>query len=365
MKFSINQTEFYQALSVASKGAATHSTMPILSGVFIEASGDHVVLQTTDLVRSIQYTVAALVEEEGSVVVPAKLTCDIAKSLPDAAVHFQTDGSNAVITCESSTFSVKTMDAMDFPGFPSIDVVNHVEIDFAEFSQMVKKVARVCSRDETRAILTGVLISVDQGRLRMVATDSYRLALSDKELPDSDASFEAVIPGPFLLEVAGLPVAAEPLRLSISDNQVMVDYCNVVYINRRLEGNYPNYKLLLPDSYNTRVGFSCKQLVAAVRRTSLINGSTSPVKFDISGASATTQLSAVTQDVGSAQEVLPSEVEGQDMQIAFNSSFILDGLNAFSGDEVYLELQDSVRPGIFKSGEEERFLYLVMPVRLL
>lgn len=365
MKFSINQTEFYQALSVVAKGAATHSTLPILSGVYLDAAGDHVVLQTTDLDRSVQYTVPALVEEEGSVVVPAKLLTDIAKSLPDAAVHFEANASEAVLTCESSTFSVKAMDAIDFPGFPSIDVVDSVEINFAEFSQMVKKVARVCSRDETRAILTGVLISVADGDLRMVATDSYRLAVADKQVEDTAATFEAVIPGPFLLEVAGLPPSGDSVRLSVSENQVMVDYRNVVYINRRLEGNYPNYKLLLPDAYKTRVTFNPKQLTAAVKRTSLINGSTSPVKFDISQASSTTQLSAVTQDVGSAQEVLTTPVEGEDMQIAFNSSFVLEGLGSFSGDEVFLELQDSVRPGIFKSGGEERYLYLVMPVRLL
>lgn len=365
MKFSINQTELYQALSTVAKGAATHSTLPILSGVYIDAAGDHVVLQTTDLDRSVQYTVPALIEEEGNVVVPAKLLTDIAKSLPDAAVHFEANASQAVITCESSTFSVKAMDAIDFPGFPSIDVVDSIDIEFNEFSNMVKKVARVCSRDETRAILTGVLISVEGGALRMVATDSYRLAVADKALEDTDATFEAVIPGPFLLEVAGLPASSDNVRLSVSENQVMVDYRNVVYINRRLEGNYPNYKLLLPNDYKTRVTFDSKQLIAAVRRTSLINGSTSPVKFDISQASGTTQLSAMTQDIGSAQEVLATPVEGEDLQIAFNSSFVLEGLNAFGGGEVYLDLQDAVRPGIFRTAGSEQFLYLVMPVRLL
>lgn len=365
MKFSINQSEFYQAMSVVSKGAAAHSTLPILAGVYIDASEDHVVLQTTDLDRSVQYTVPALVEEEGSIVVPAKLLTDITKSLPDAAVHFEATQGDAVIMCESSTFSIKSMDAIDFPGFPSIDVVDTVEIPFPEFSSMVKKVARVCSHDETRAILTGVLISASEGTLRMVATDSYRLAVSDKALEASTAAFEAVIPGPFLLEVAGLPASTDPVRLSVSENQVMVDYRNVVYINRRLEGNYPNYRLLLPDSYKTRVTFNAKQLIAAVRRTSLINGSTSPIKFDINGASGTTQLTAVTQDVGSAQEMLTTPVEGDDVQIAFNATFILDGLNAFSTEDVYLELQDPNRPGIFKSGEGENYLYLVMPVRLL
>jgi DNA polymerase-3 subunit beta len=364
VKFSINQSEFYQALSIVAKGAATHSTLPILSGVYIEAADDQITLQTTDLERSVKYVSPALIEEEGSIVVPAKLLTDISKSLPDAAVHFEATANDAVIMCESSTFSIKGMDAIDFPGFPTIAATDSVEIPFTEFSQMVKKVARICSNDETRAILTGVFIQSHEGNLRMVATDSYRLAIADKPLENSTADFEAVIPGTFLLEVASLPPSADTVHLAISENQVLVEYRNVEYINRRLEGNYPNYNLLLPDGYKTRVTFDCKQLNTSIRRVALINGSSSPIKFDINQATGTTQLSAVTQDVGSSQEVLSTPVEGEDIQTAFNSTFILDGLSAIGTEEVSLELQDAGRPGIFKSGEGERFLYLVMPVRL-
>lgn len=364
MKFSINQSEFHQALSIAAKGAATHSTLPILSGVFIEAMGDQIILQTTDLNRSVKYVSPALIEEEGSIVVPAKLVTDIAKSLPDAAVHFEANVHDAVITCESSTFSIKGMNAVDFPGFPTIAATDSVEIPFDEFSQMVKKVARICSNDETRAILTGVFIKAGEGNLRMVATDSYRLAIADKPLENTVADFEAVIPGSFLLEVASLPPSSDVVHLAISENQVLVEYRNVEYINRRLEGNYPNYNLLLPDGYKTRALFDCNQLITSIRRAALINGLSSPIKFDINQASQTTQLSAVTQDVGSSQEVLSTPVKGEDIQTAFNSSFVLDGLSAIGTPQASLELQDSGRPGIFKSAEGEQFLYLVMPVRL-
>ena len=364
VKFSISQAELQNALAVVSKGAATHSTLPILSGVHLHTADDALILQTTDLDRSIQYKVPALVEEPGETVVPAKLFTDIAKSLPDAAVHFESADRNATIICDSSTFSIRTMSAEDFPGFPMIEVEQSVDIPFNEFADMVKRVARVVSRDETRAILTGVLITVVDGQLRMVATDSYRLALSDNAKVNGLGEFSATISGNFLREIAGLPLSEQPVTLAVSFNQIMVKYQDITYINRRLEGNFPNYRQLLPNAYNTRIKFHVKDLLAAVRRTSLMSTASSPVKFDINIASQTALLSAVSQDIGSVQEIIRVDAEGEDVVIAFNSAFVQDGLQAIPTEETYLDIQNSMRPGIFRATEGEDFLYLIMPVRL-
>lgn len=161
VKFSINQTELQNALSIVLKGIATRSTLPILSGIFIEAENDSLTLQATDLELSIQYTVPALIEEEGKIVFPGKLLSEIVKNLPDAAVHVSTELDSAVITCDSSSFSIKTLDASDYPGFPRVDVQQEITIPFSQFVTMVKRVARVVSKDESRAILTGVLITLE------------------------------------------------------------------------------------------------------------------------------------------------------------------------------------------------------------
>lgn len=364
MKFSISQTELQNALGVVSKGAATHSTLPILSGVYLSAEEDVLVLQTTDLDRSVQCRVSALVEEEGSTVVPAKLFTDISKNLPDAAVHFETTGKGATIACGSSTFSIRTMSAEDFPGFPTIEPEQSIELPFSEFSEMVKRVARVVSRDETRAILTGVFITVIDGKLRMVATDSYRLALTDDTRISGLGEFNATISGAFLREIASLPQSGQALSLSVSYNQIMVRYQDITYINRRLEGNFPNYQQLLPNSYNTRITFDAKELAAAIRRTALLSNTSAPVKFDINIASQTALLSSVTQDVGSVQEIIRVDAEGEDVVIAFNSSFVQDGLQAMPTDTVYLDIQNGMRPGIFRATGEDDYLYLIMPVRI-
>lgn len=365
MKFSINRTELQNAISIVLKGVSTRSTLPVLSGILIEARGDKITLQATDLELSIQYSVAALVEEEGKAVVPGKLFSDIVKNLPDAAVHVDAGEDQAFITCDTSSFSIKALNYEDFPGFPSVDVTQRIEVPFAQFSSMVRRVARVVSKDESRAILTGVLITLEEGLLRMVATDSYRLAITEAELEESSADpFQAVISGSFLQEIASLPKTESPVTLALAENQIVVTCEDTVFINRRIEGNFPNYKQLLPDAYVTRATIEVDKLAASVRRASLLGSNASPVRFDLNAASSTTQITAASQDVGSAQEILPCTIEGEDVEIAFNYAYVLDGLGSIATDEVYLEVQSSMKPGIFRALEPENFLYLVMPVRI-
>lgn len=365
LKFSINQSELQNALTIVMKGVSSRATLPVLAGVHCRATGDTLTLQTTDLKLSVQYHVNALVEEEGETVIPGKLVSDIVKSLPDAAVHVEAGEDAASIICDAASFSLKTLQAQDFPAFPEVVPQQTIAVPFPEFAAMVKRVARVVSRDESRAILTGILVTNENGMLRMVATDSYRLAITEAPLPDSEAEdFQAVIPGAFLQDIAALPRTDDQVTIALADNQIVVRYQDTVFVNRRLEGTYPNYRQLLPDSYATRVEFDTAQLASAVKRTSLLSSTTSPIRFDVNAASNTTQLSTVTQDVGAAQETLASAVEGEDAVVAFNYAYVLDGLGAVETDRVYLEAQDSRRPGIFKADEGENFLYLVMPVRL-
>lgn len=365
MKFSINKSELQNAISIVLKGVSTRSTLPVLSGILIEAVGDKIILQATDLELSIQYSAAALVEESGKSVLSGKLFSDIVKNLPDASVHVEAQDERAFITCDTSSFSLKALNYEDFPGFPSVDVHQRIEIPFAQFSSMVKRVSRVVSKDASRAILTGVLVTLEAGQLRMVATDSYRLAVTEASMPDATADeFQAVIAGSFLSEIASLPKTESPVTIALADNQILVTCEDTVFINRRIEGNFPNYKQLIPESYTTRALIDVDRLVAGVKRASLLGSSTSPVKLDLNMASQTVQLSAASQDVGSAQETLPCEIEGEDVEIAFNYAYVLEGLSSVAGDKVYLEVQSSLKPGIFRAVTPENYLYLVMPVRV-
>ena len=365
LKFSINKTELQNALSTVQKGVSTRSTLPVLSGILLDVQSDKVVLQSTDLELSIQYSVDALIEEEGKTVVPGKLFTDIIKNLPDAAIHIQSGEGEAKITCDNSSFSVHTLNYEDFPGFPNVQTSQSLSIQFNQFASMVKKVSKVVSRDESRAILTGVLITFDEGKLRMVATDSYRLALTELDMEDTVADdFQCVIAGNFLNEIAGLLSSDEMVTIALAENQIVVNYQNVVFINRRIEGNYPNYKQLIPDEYNTRATIDLSELVSSVKRASLLSSSTAPMKFDLNIASQTMQITVTSPDVGSVQETIVCEIEGEDTEIAFNSTYVIDGLTAVKGDKVYLEVQSALKPGIFRALTPENFLYLIMPVRI-
>ena len=363
MRFSINQSELLNALTVVQKGISQRSTLPILSGVYVETRGDEVSFQTTDLEMSVQYTAASLIEEPGATVLPGKLFIDIVKNLPDAAVHIETSDDGAVITCESSSFSIRCLNASDFPGFPEVLPEQQISVPFDAFSSMARKVARVVSKDESRMILTGVLISVEEGVFKLVATDSYRLAVTEHVLEKAQADFSAVIAGGFVSDLAGLPKTGEDISFALAENQIIVSYAGTVFVNRRIEGKYPNYKQLIPASYETRCLVSRSALSAAVKRASLLDSSGSQVKFSINAPTQTIQLNT-SQEVGSTQEIVKAQVEGADVEIGFNSYYVTDGLTAMDSSEVSFELQGSLKPGILKGAGDEKYLYLVMPVRI-
>lgn len=370
MKFSINKTELQRALTTVQKGVSTRSTLPVLSGILIDATQDSIVLQSTDLELSIQTTIAALVEEEGKAVVPGKLFSDIVKNLPDAAVHVESAPGEAKVTCDTSAFSVKTLAAEDFPGFPKAEANQTIRMPFSTFSRMVKRVARAVSRDESRAILTGIMVETEGARLNMVSTDSYRLALTTCEIDSDNYSgaedFQVVIAGAFMNDVAGLSADADEITLGVADNQIIIRVDETTFVNRRIEGTYPNYRQLLPDGFTTRATFPVEALSSAVHRAALISSSSAPIRFSLSPEVNLAQITVSAADVGSVQESIDCPIEGEEMEIAFNSAYISDGLSVIRDDEVHFDTTSPLKPGIFRSASDgsDEYLYLIMPVRV-
>ena len=243
MKFSINQSELQNALGTVLKGTSTKSTLPILSGIFIETKEDSLIFQATNLDLSIQYQAKALVEEPGRVVMPGKLFFDIVKNMNDAAVHVSTNDEGAAIVCDSSSFMIRTLDPDDFPSFPQVEIMKKISVPFETFSSMIKKVSRAASKDESKPALTGINVTLEEGTLSMVTTDSYRLALASAAVQnDAAENFQAVISSIFMADIASLPKTGDELTLALTENQIVVTYQNTVFINRKIEGSYPPYK---------------------------------------------------------------------------------------------------------------------------
>lgn len=364
MKLSVARSELLDALSVVGKGMSARSTLPILSGILISAENGEIRLQATDLEISVRRTCPALVEQDGQTVIPGKLLTEIVRSLPEAAVTIETENEIAHVRCQQAAFTVRTLQAGDFPKFPEVSVEKKISLPASVLTTAVKRVARSVSRDETRATLTGVLVVVDGPSLKMVATDSYRLALSEVVLEQAPAeNLEAVVPGKALEEVSRLVGEGQDVEVGLSENQIVFSFGDTTFVTRRIEGNFPNYKQIIPKDSATGIEVSGEELMASVKRISLMALHNSPVKISVNVADQTLSLSANTQDVGDASEDLMVKAEGEDVGIAFNHSFLIDGLNSAGSETVRLEIKDQDKPGLIKSVSEEGFLYVLMPVR--
>ncbi len=365
MKVSIARSELLDALNVVSKGMSARSTLPILSGILFTTADGLITVQSTDLEVSVRHTVPALIEAEGQTVIPGKLLSDIVRTLPEAAVTLETDGEVIIVRCQHSSFTVKTLKPADFPKFPEVAVDKQVKLPAALLGTMVKKVSKAVSRDETRAILTGVLVVIEGPSLRMVATDSYRLAVSEVVLEESPAEdLEVVVPGKALEEVTRIAASSDGVTIGTSENQIVFEFGETTFVTRRIEGTFPNYKQLIPKESETVATVSTEEFAAAVKRVSLMALHNTPLKLSVSIEDQTLSLSATTQDVGDASEDLMVKGEGKDVEIAFNHAFLSDGLASTTSDVLDLQVQSSLKPGLLRSKGDDDFLYLLMPVRL-
>ncbi|MCC6102331.1 MAG: DNA polymerase III subunit beta [Olegusella sp.] len=366
MKFSVSQSSLNLALSIVGKGLATNSTIPILSGIYLKAADGTIELQTTDLNISIRHKIPANVEEPGITVVSGKLLTNIVKTLPDAAVTFESTPHNIAIHCERSSFKLTTLEAEDFPEFPSLALDRSIELPSKTLSQMISKVYRVTSKDNSRPILQGIQLTVENNTMRLVATDSYRLAVCDTHTDtDSKEPFSVIVPGGTFHEVLSLPSMTEKILIGTTDSQVAFVFNNTTFISRRVEGNFPNYRQLLSSNCKTSVKFEAGLLAPALKRVSVIAAANPAVKFIINVNDATMTLEAFAPDQGASSETLSVEVEGEDITIALNHRYVADCLAAVSDtDKLTLELEGPMRPGVFKSYGDINYLYLLMPVRL-
>jgi DNA polymerase-3 subunit beta len=345
---------------------SSRSTLPILSGLLVRADESGTLsFQATDLEVSIKVEAACLVEKAGQAVLPGRLFTEIIRSLPEAAVTVTVEGQTASIACGHASFTMKTLPPDDFPRFPEVAVDKTVELETAAVAEAVGHVVKAVSRDETRPILTGVLVIIEGPILRMVATDSYRLAVKEVELVNpSTEEIEVVIPGKALEEVSRMMVGEKNITVGVSENQIVFSFGQTVFVTRRIEGSFPNYRQLIPKDVETKAVVSREEFLGAAKRVSLLAQHNSPLRVSVSAEDQTVSLSATTQDVGGASEDIMGRVEGPEVEIAFNHLFLGDGINTATGEEMQIDIVSPLKPGVLRSPGDEGFLYLLMPVRL-
>jgi DNA polymerase III subunit beta len=363
MKVVCSREELAQKLGIVARAVSTRASVQILSGVLLRAENGRLHLAATDMELSLRSSFEAQVEGEGAAVVPGRLLVDLVRLLPADDVTFEHRAEEGVVhvTCGPSSSTLHTYSAEDFPRLPDLDTVGTFTVDREALLDTIGRVARSASRDESRPVLTGILVRFEGGKLVMAATDSYRMSVKETVLEGDAPELEAIIPARALSELSRIAQAGETIELGVHENQVVFAVDDVWLTTRRIDGQFPNYKQLLPETFEHDVALPRAELLDVVRRVAVMAQRNSPLRLRFSEGELT--LMAQTQDIGEARESLPVPFSGEPMEIGFNADFLREGIESVSADEIQLRLISPLRPGLIRA-EGDDFWYLIMPIRI-
>jgi DNA polymerase III subunit beta len=366
MRLTCGRDELAEKLQLAGRGVSTRTNVQILAGIMLRAAGSQLHLSATDMEISLRVSLDAHVEDEGAVVVPGRLLVDIVRLLPagDVTIAHRAEEGVAELTCGSASYKLHTYAAEDFPRLPEIDPETAFTVDKEAFVETIARVSRSSSRDESRPVLTGILVRFEGSKLVMAATDSYRLSVKETALDAGPGQeLEAIVPARALAELSRAGQAGEPgtISIGVQENQIVFGIDDIWLTARRIDGQFPNYKQLLPETFEAEISLPRDEFLEIVRRASLMAQRKSPLRLRFESGELT--VSAQTQDVGEARESLPISYSGDTIEIGFNAEFLRDGLESVGDDAVRFKLISPLRPGLIL-GESDDFLYLIMPIRL-
>jgi DNA polymerase III subunit beta len=350
------------ALGIVARGLSTRGAVQVLGGIHLRGEDGKLTLASTDMEISLRASIAGDVTGDGAVVVPGRLLTDLARLLPDDTVTLTHEEGEGVLGVVSGSHSsrLNVFSAEDFPRLPPVDIQLHT-IAAPALLATIEKVARAASRDESRPVLTGILVRFEGDRLIMAATDSYRLAVKETTLGETGPELDAIIPARALQELARLAGSTDEVQLGVHENHVVFSAGDVWLTSRRIDGQFPNYKQLLPETFEAEVTTPREPLLAVIRRAGVLAQRNAPLRLRF--AEGELGVSAQTQDVGEAHESLPIDYAGEPLEIGFNPDFLRDGLEAVATETVQLKLINPLRPGLIVSPDES-FWYLIMPIRL-
>jgi DNA polymerase-3 subunit beta len=363
LRITVAKDELAAKLAVVARGVSTRTTVLVLGGIQLRAEAGQLHLAATDMEVSLRTTVDAQVADEGTVVVPGRLLLDIARSLPDSDVTIEHKPEEAAVTVVAGTanYRLHTYSSEDFPRLPEINTDALYAIERDALVETVARVGRSASRDESRPVLTGILVRFEPGRIVMAATDSYRLAVKETPVEAALPDLEAIIPARALQELTRIATGADEVQLGLQENHVVFGVDSTWLTTRRIDGQFPNYRQLLPEQFEYELALPREELLEVVRRVSLMAQRNSPLRLRFADGDLT--VSAVTQDVGEARESLPAPFTGEPMEIGFNAEFLRDGLDSVDSDTIKFKLISPLRPAVLE-GESDDYVYLIMPIRL-
>jgi DNA polymerase-3 subunit beta len=360
LRITCDRDELASRVSIVARAVSSRSSVQVLSGIRLSATESGIELAATDMELSLRTPVAGAMAAPGTVVVPAKLLSDIVRLLPPGEVELSEQDGALAVAAGAYNSRLNTYAAEDFPKLPPVDA-QVTALDAASLLDTIERVSRAASRDESRPVLTGILVRFEGTSLVMAATDSYRLSVKETALPQVGPELEAIIPARALAELQRLAAGAETVDLAVHENHVVFHVGGVWLTTRRIDGQFPDVKKLLPESFEVELSVPRVELLEVVRRAAVLAQRNTPLRLRFAEGELT--VSAQSQDVGETRETMPVAYTGEALEIGFNADFLREGLESVTTGDVALKLINPLRPGLI-TADSEAFWYLIMPIRL-
>jgi len=365
MIFTCEKQKLLEGISIVQKAITGKSTMQILEGIYIKTNQTTLTLIGSDMDVSIQTSVDATILDEGSIVIDAKIFGEIIRKLPNSTIKIETIENQLIkITCEKSVFDVVYMNTNEFPELPEVNENLKISVNQNILKNMIKGTSFAIAQDETRPILQGILFEVKNKNLNLVALDGYRLAIKSEFL-DTDIDMEVVIPGKTLNEVSKILEDIDDIvDITFTNNHILFNLERTKIVSRLLEGKFINYNSLLPQEHKLLVNVNRQELQNAIERASLMakDGNTNLIRLDLQQDNL---IITSNSQLGKVREEISIKLQGDEIQIAFNSRYLLDVLKNVEDNEVVMKMSSGISPCVIEEKNNENAKYLVLPVRLM
>jgi len=364
MNFSCFQNDLINGINIVQKAVATKTTLEILKGILIETYEGKIKLTCNDLNLAIEVLIDAQIREEGSIVLDSRLLGEIIRKLPNQTIDFKLTDNHIEIECLNSKFKLLSFKADEFPKLPIMEKSDKIKINQNIFKKMIRKTIFAVSNDETRPILTGSLLEIEKEKATMVSIDGYRLVLKTIEIENETIS-KTVIPGKTLnelLKIIGNEEEKE-IEINITKKYISFDIENVKVISKILEGEFIKYKQIIPQEFKTEVTINTKEFYQSIERASLIAREAKSATIKMSFENEFVETTAISE-IGTISDKVKIKKDGENVEIGFNPKYLSEVLKVIESEETIIKLSSSLSPCVIKSKEDDKYIYLVLPVRI-
>ena len=374
MKLTIPQEKLKQGLNIVERISSKSLTLPILNNILISTKKNFLNLSATDLEIGVRWWVLSKVEKQGDITIPSRLLSSFINLLPNKNIDIDKKNNDLIVKCDNYKTELKGLNAEEFPIIPTITEGDSISINGSTFCRDLNQVVDIPVLSTIRPEISGVYLLFQKNTITIVATDSFRLGEKKIFLKNNSSlnkEYSLILPQKTIKEIVNIfNERPGELKIYFSPNQVMFEYPmeetnhpQIQIVSRLIEGDYPNYKEIIPKKYTTKLVLDKNEFLNQVKTASLFSGKVNEVKLKIEPKSNKINISSQSSEIGDHQSSITGKVEGESVEVSFNHRFLLDGLQGIKTSEVILELNGGSGPGVLKPQDDETYLYVVMPIK--